>query len=130
MMASPPMLTAVLWPRPEAVSAFAISVVMPPERDMMPMGPGWYALRADTAAPPMPPTRVLPGDMHAEAVRADDARAVAVRVLDDLRHFEARDALGDDDEELDAVLDRLEGGVADGGGRHGEHATRRRAASP
>ena len=40
MMASPPIETAVDCPRPAAVSVFAISVVMPPERDMMPTGPG------------------------------------------------------------------------------------------
>ncbi len=39
MIASPPIETAVLWPRPAAVSVLAISVVMPPERDMMPIGP-------------------------------------------------------------------------------------------
>ncbi len=33
-IASPPIDTAVDWPRPAAVSVLAISVVMPPERDM------------------------------------------------------------------------------------------------
>ena len=38
-MASPPMDTHVDWPRPAAVRVDAISVVMPPERDMTPIGP-------------------------------------------------------------------------------------------
>ena len=40
MMASPPMETAVDWPRPAAVRVEDISVVMPPEREMTPTGPG------------------------------------------------------------------------------------------
>ena len=48
---------------------------------------------------------------HAEAVRPDDAGAAQLRELDHLRDLGARDALGDDDDELDAGLDRLEDGV-------------------
>ena len=45
---------------------------------------------------------------------------VRVGELDHLRDVEARDALGHDDDQLDAVLDRLEHGVADERGRHGD----------
>ena len=40
MIASPPMETAVDWPRPAAVSVEDISVVMPPRREITPTGPG------------------------------------------------------------------------------------------
>ena len=40
MIASPPIETAVDWPRPAAVSVEDISVVMPPEREITPIGPG------------------------------------------------------------------------------------------
>ena len=40
--------------------------------------------------------------------------------LDHLGHVAARDALGDDDDELDAVLDRLEDGVLGEGGGDGD----------
>jgi hypothetical protein len=46
MIASPPMETAVDWPRPAAVSVEDISVVMPPEREMTPTLPGAYAFAA------------------------------------------------------------------------------------
>ena len=39
MIASPPMDTAVEMPRPASESVFAISVVIPPERDITPMRP-------------------------------------------------------------------------------------------
>ena len=39
MIASPPMETAVDCPSPAAVSVLAISVVMPPERDITPTEP-------------------------------------------------------------------------------------------
>jgi hypothetical protein len=39
MIASPPIETAVDCPRPAALRVLAISVVMPPERDMMPTDP-------------------------------------------------------------------------------------------
>ena len=44
MIASPPIETAVDWPRPAAVSVEDISVVMPPERDITPIGPGRVGL--------------------------------------------------------------------------------------
>ena len=40
MIASPPIETAVETPSPAAVSEEEISVVMPPQRDMTPTGPG------------------------------------------------------------------------------------------
>src|SRR5207248_8500637 len=53
-----------------------------------------------------------------EAVRADDARAAQARQLDHLSDVEARDALGDDYNELHARLDRLEHRVLGEGGGH------------
>src|ERR671939_62917 len=63
MIASPPMDTAVDCPRPAAVSVLDISVVMPPEREMTPTGPGEYALAASLAGPPMPPILMTSGTM-------------------------------------------------------------------
>src|SRR2546423_1141212 len=63
MMASPPIETAVDCPRPAAVSVEEISVVMPPERDITPTGPGEYAFSASRAGPPMPPILITPGTM-------------------------------------------------------------------
>ena len=40
MIASPPIETAVDWPSPAAVSVEDISVVIPPEREITPTGPG------------------------------------------------------------------------------------------
>src|SRR3989304_170164 len=61
MMASPPIETAVDWPRPAAVRVLQISVVMPPERDMTPIGPFLKARRTFTAGPPRPPILASPG---------------------------------------------------------------------
>ena len=63
MIASPPIETAVDWPRPAAVSVDDISVVMPPEREITPTGPGEYALAASFAGPPMPPILITSGTM-------------------------------------------------------------------
>ena len=52
---------AVLTPRPEAVRALQISVVMPPDRDMTPTTPGLKALRQSTAGPPRLPKRQTSG---------------------------------------------------------------------
>jgi hypothetical protein len=60
------------------------------------------------------------GDDDPQAVRADDPRAAQVRQLDHLRDVGARDALGHDDDDLDAVLDRLEDGVLGEQRRHGD----------
>ena len=40
MMASPPIETAADWPRPAADRVEDISVVIPPEREITPIGPG------------------------------------------------------------------------------------------
>jgi hypothetical protein len=40
MIASPPMETAVDWPSPAALKVEDISFVIPPEREMTPIGPG------------------------------------------------------------------------------------------
>jgi hypothetical protein len=61
MIASPPIDTAVDCPRPAAVSVEEISVVIPPERDITPIGPGAYALAASRAGPPIPPILITPG---------------------------------------------------------------------
>src|SRR5262249_32246070 len=55
MIASPPMETAVDCPSPAAVRVLQISVVMPPERDITPIGPLVNARRTLTAGPPRPP---------------------------------------------------------------------------
>ena len=60
------------------------------------------------------------GDDDPQAVGADDARAAQRGELDHLGDVAARDALGDDDDQLDAVLDRLEDGVLGEGGGHGD----------
>src|SRR5437016_10397891 len=59
------------------------------------------------------------GREDAEAVGADDARAAQAGELHHLRHLAARDALGDDHDELHARLDGLEDGVAREARRHG-----------
>jgi hypothetical protein len=64
MIASPPIEIAVETPRPAAVSVDEISVVMPPERDITPTGPGEYALAASLAGPPMPPILATPGEIR------------------------------------------------------------------
>jgi hypothetical protein len=47
-------------------------------------------------------------DDDPEAVRTDDARIALGRKLDHLRDVAARDPLGDDHDQLDVVLERLE----------------------
>ena len=117
MIASPPIDTAVDWPRPAAVSVEDISVVMPPERADHADRAGGVGLArvARRAADPAHLDHV--GDDDPEAVRADDARAVRVGQLDHLGDVGARDPLGDDHDEPDAVLDRLEHGVLGERGR-------------
>src|SRR5918996_3264549 len=61
MIASPPIETAVDTPNPAAVSDEEISVVIPPERDITPTGPGAYAFAASLAGPPIPPILATPG---------------------------------------------------------------------
>src|SRR3989454_15591 len=141
MIASPPIETAVDCPRPAAESVLQISVVMPPERDMTPIGPFLKARRTFTAGPPRPPILASSGERmprqlgpmmaaeaahlgflgreDAEAVGADDARAAQAGELHHLRHLAARDALGDDHDELHARLDGLEDGVTREARRHG-----------
>src|SRR3954464_15611677 len=132
MIASPPIETAVDWPRPAAVRVDDISVVMPPERLMTPIGPGAEAFAAARAGPPLPRRAAPPpadaahlhdvGDDDPEAVRADDPRAAQRGELDHLRDVAARDALGDDHDELDAALDRLEHRVLAERRRHRDDA--------
>src|SRR5437773_12438447 len=62
MIASPPIETAVDCPRPAAESVLQISVVMPPERDMTPIGPFLKARRTLTAGPPRPPILASSGE--------------------------------------------------------------------
>ncbi len=68
------------------------------------------------------------GDDQAEAVGADDARPAQVGQLDHLGDVAARDALGDDDDQLDPVLDRLQHGVLGEGGGDGDDRAVDRAA--
>src|SRR3712207_3501619 len=68
------------------------------------------------------------GDDDPEAVRADDPRAAQVRQLDHLGDVAAGDALRDDDDQLDAVLDRLEDRVLRERGRDGHDGALDRAA--
>ena len=128
MIASPPIETAVDWPSPAAVSVEDISVVMPPERLITPTGPGEYAWRALRAGPADAAHLDHVGDDDPEAVRADDPRAALVGELDHLGDVGARDPLGDDHDEPDAVLDRLEHGVLGERGRdRDDRAVDRRA---
>ena len=128
MIASPPIETAVETPSPAWVSEEEISVVIPPERLITPTGPGGVGLgrvfgRAADA------THLADArDDQAEAVGADDARAAHVGQLDHLGDVAARDPLGDDHDQLDPVLDRLEDGVLGEGGGDGDDRAVDRAA--
>ena len=128
MIASPPIETAVDWPRPAAVRVEDISVVMPPEREITPTGPGRVGLGgvAGGAADAAHLDHV--GDDDPEAVGPDDPRAALGGELDHLRDVAARDPLGDDHDELDAVLERLEHRVlGERGGDGDDRAVDRRA---
>src|SRR3954453_9894582 len=63
MIASPPIETAVDWPSPAAVKVEDISVVMPPEREITPTGPGGEDVAASLAGPPIPPILITSGTM-------------------------------------------------------------------
>ena len=119
-MASPPMETAVETPRPAAVSVEDISVVMPPRAGDDADRAGLVGLGGVLGGAADAAHLDHVGDDDPEAVGADDARAVLVGELDHLGDVAARDALGDDDHELDAVLDGLEHGVLGEGGGDGD----------
>src|SRR5436305_685163 len=68
------------------------------------------------------------GDDDPDAVGADDARAAHRGQLDHLGDVAARDALGHDHDQLDAVLDRLEHSVLGEGGGDGDDRAVDRAA--
>ncbi len=55
---------AVETPTPCCASRLAISVVIPPERDMMPTLPGTKLRAVSAAGPPTLPTFVFPGEMR------------------------------------------------------------------
>ena len=120
MMASPPIETAVDWPRPGGAERRGhLGRHAARARDDAD-GAGRVGLcgvlgRAADAA-----HLDDVGDDDPQAVGADDARAAQGGELDHLGHVAARDALGDDDDELDAVLDRLEDGVLGEGGGDGD----------
>ncbi len=59
---------------------------------------------------------------YARAVRADEARVVALEGLADTDHVVDRDALGDADDQLDAGVGGLEDRVGRAGRRHVDHA--------
>ena len=68
------------------------------------------------------------GDDDPQAVGTDDPSAALGGELDHLRHIAAGDPLGDDHDELHAVLERLEHGVlGKGGGYRHDRAVDRRA---
>src|SRR5438270_477557 len=141
MMASPPIDTAVDCPRPAAESVLQISVVMPPERDMTPIGPFLKARRTFTAGPPRPPILASSGDrmprqfgpmMRAprclehrhravavlDAILAEDLEAV---VLPGAGDAEDRDRVGRVASRLDAALDDAAGHDVDPRVRHDVH---------
>src|SRR5207245_499445 len=89
MMASPPIDTAVDWPRPVALSVEDISVVMPPEREITPIGPGVYACAAFLAGPPIPPRCHAAHELPAGAVVAALAYEVDGLAAGDALHDEA-----------------------------------------
>ena len=113
MMASPPIDTAVDCPSPAAVSVDDISVVMPPEREIIPTGPG-CTLAASLAGPPMPPILITSGTITRQF--GPMMRALRVPASSTIWAIAARDALGHDHDQLDPVLDRLEHGVLGEGG--------------
>ena len=128
MIASPPIDTAVDWPSPAAVSVLEISVVIPPLRDITPTEPGRVGLGRVLRGAADAAHLDHVGNDHAEAVGADDARALRVRELDHLGDVAARDPLRDDHDQLDAVLERLEHRVlGEGGGDGHDRAVDRRA---
>ena len=87
---------------------------------MTPIGPFLKARRTLTAGPPRPPILASSGDRMPRQFGPMMRAPRSLRQLDHLRHLAARDALGDDDDELDAGLDRLEDGVAREARRHGD----------
>jgi len=119
MIASPPIETAVDCPRPAAESVLQISVVMPPERDMTPIGPFLKARRTFTAGPPRPPILASSGERMPRQLGPMMRAPAQAGELHHLRHLAARDALGDDHDQLHARLDGLEDGVAREARRHG-----------
>ena len=128
MIASPPIETAVETPRPAWVSDEEISVVIPPERLITPTGPGRVGLGGVFGGAADSSHLADLGDDQAEAVGADDPRPVDVGELDHLGDVAARDSLGDDDDQLDPVEDRLEDGVLGEGGGDRDHRAVDRAA--
>ena len=120
MIASPPIETAVETPSPAAVSEEEISVVIPPERDITPIEPGAYALAASFAGPPMPPILQTPGAISPRQfgpmIRAPRRLASSTIWATSRRG----NPLGDDDDQLDPVLDRLEDRVLGEGGGDGD----------
>ena len=120
-MASPPIDTAVDWPSPAAVSVEDISVVMPPEREITPTGPGVYAFAASLAGPPMPPILITSGTMiprqFGPMMRAPRGAASSTIWATSPRGMRSVTITTS----FDAVLDRLEHGVLREGRRHGDH---------
>src|SRR6185369_5167213 len=69
-----------------------------------------------------------PGRDQPEAVGPDDPGSALAGELDHLGDVASRDPLGDDDDQLDPVLDRLHDGIlGEGGGNGGDGAVGRRA---
>ena len=120
MIASPPIETAVETPSPGGrqrggdLRGHAAGAAHHADRAGL-VGDGGVACRAADAA-----HLGDAGDDQAEAVGADDPRALGVGQLDHHRDVAARDPLGDDHDRLDAGVQRLEDGVARAGGGDGD----------
>ena len=98
-------------------------MVIPPEREITPIGPGRVGLSGVFRGAADPAHLDHVGHDDPEAVGADDARSAQGGQLDHLRHVAAGDALGDDHDQLDPVLDRLEHRILGEGRRDGHDRT-------
>ena len=103
-------------------------MVIPPEREITPTGPGRVGLGGVLGRPADAAHLDHVRDDDPETVGADDAGAVLGGQLDHLRDVASGDSLGHDHDELHAVLDRLEHRVLrEGRGDGHDRAVDRRA---
>ncbi|MEO7197505.1 MAG: CoA-binding protein, partial [Solirubrobacterales bacterium] len=86
---------------------------------------GGDAIIGSTYADLMP---LFEADDQTETVRADDPGVMKIREFDHLGHVAAGDALGDDDQQLDAVGDRFDDRILCEARGHGDDRTVDRAA--
>ena len=113
---SPPMPTAVVWPRP-ALRGLEHRLVGQRARARHNAD---RALLEDVARHDADLAFVR--RHHARAVRPDQARASSLQRALDLDHVEHRDALGDADDQRDLGIDRLQDRVGGAGRRHVDDA--------